>query len=180
MIEESHIILAHGNGGRHMRELIDELFASQLGGPAADQKLDVTLDAAPIELSERGAYLITTDGFTVQPLEFPGGDIGSLAVHGTSNDLAVAGAEPLYLSLNVFIEEGFETARLERIVGSLADAAAAVGVRVVAGDTKVLRRGEGSGGAHFRPRVPQPAGCLDPVRALGRRSDPAGGGQADG
>ena len=139
-MQHSHISLAHGNGGRLMRELIDELFARQLANPG----LDTRCDAVPISLAQ-GEVMFTTDGFTVQPLEFPGGDIGSLAVHGTTNDLAVAGAEPRYLSLNVFIEEGFETARLERIVASLAQAARAVGVQVVAGDTKVLRRGEGGG-----------------------------------
>jgi len=81
----------------------------------------------------------------VQPLEFPGGDIGSLAVHGTTNDLAVAGARPLYLTLNAFIEEGLEVAQLDRIMGSLARAAQESGVKVSAGDTKVLRRGEGGG-----------------------------------
>jgi hydrogenase expression/formation protein HypE len=89
--------------------------------------------------------MITTDGFTVQPLEFPGGDIGSLAVHGTTNDLAVAGARPLFLTLNAFIEEGLEIAQLDRIVQSLAKAARATGVKVTAGDTKVLQRGEGGG-----------------------------------
>ncbi len=88
---------------------------------------------------------MTTDGFIVQPLEFPGGDIGSLAVNGTVNDLAVAGATPRYLSLNAFIEEGLEIATLERIVRSLGAAAQAAGVQVVAGDTKVLPRGEGGG-----------------------------------
>jgi hydrogenase expression/formation protein HypE len=89
--------------------------------------------------------LFTTDGFTVQPLEFPGGNIGSLAVHGTCNDLAVAGAIPKYLSLNAFIEEGMEIQQLERIIKTLAETAAEVGVKVVCGDTKVLRRGEGGG-----------------------------------
>jgi hydrogenase expression/formation protein HypE len=89
--------------------------------------------------------LITTDGFTVQPLEFPGGDIGSLAVHGTVNDLAVSGAQAQYLTLNAFIEEGMEIATLDRIVGSLARAAEEAGVCISAGDTKVLRRGEGGG-----------------------------------
>jgi len=89
--------------------------------------------------------MITTDGFTVQPLEFPGGDIGSLAIHGTTNDLAVAGARPLYLTLNAFIEEGLEISQLDRIVRSLAKTARATGVKVVAGDTKVLQRGEGGG-----------------------------------
>ena len=102
--------------------------------------------------------MMTTDGFTVQPLEFPGGDIGMLAVHGTVNDLAVSGAVPRYLSLNVFAEEGLEIAQLERIVVSLAAAAREVGVAVVAGDTKVVRRGEGGGlylattGIGVRPR----------------------------
>jgi hydrogenase expression/formation protein HypE len=137
---DTHISLAHGNGGRLMRELIEELFARQL----ANEDLDVHADAVPIAV-DGGEVVVTTDGFTVQPLEFPGGDIGSLAVHGTVNDLAVAGAVPRYLSLNAFIEEGTEIALLERIVASLAAAAAAGGVRVVAGDTKVVRRGEGGG-----------------------------------
>lgn len=139
-MEDRHIILAHGNGGRFMRELIEEVFARNLVG----SDLDVQADAVPIALNG-GEVMITTDGFTVQPLEFPGGDIGSLAVHGTTNDLAVAGAQPLYLTLNAFIEEGFEVATLERIVRSLAKAARDAGVKISAGDTKVLRRGEGGG-----------------------------------
>ena len=112
---DSHIALAHGNGGRFMRELITEVFLRHLGNP----ELDADADAVPLTLDD-GEVMLTTDGFTVQPLEFPGGTIGSLAVHGTVNDLAVAGATPLYMSLNVIIEEGFEVARLERIVASLA------------------------------------------------------------
>ncbi len=139
-MEDDRISLAHGNGGRFMRELIEEIFARHLGR----EELDTQADAVPIALNG-GEVLITTDGFTVQPLEFPGGDIGSLAVHGTTNDLAVAGARPLYLTLNAFIEEGFEIATLDRIVASLARAARESGVRIAAGDTKVLRRGEGGG-----------------------------------
>jgi len=139
-MEDDRISLAHGNGGRFMRELIEEIFARHLG----KDQLDTQADAVPIPLNG-GDVLITTDGFTVQPLEFPGGDIGSLAVHGTTNDLAVAGARPLYLTLNAFIEEGFEIATLDRIVASLARAARECGVRIAAGDTKVLRRGEGGG-----------------------------------
>lgn len=139
-MEDDRISLAHGNGGRFMRELIEEVFARHLGA----NDLDVQADAVPIALNG-GEVMITTDGFTVQPLEFPGGDIGALAVHGTTNDLAVAGARPLYLTLNAFIEEGFEIAVLDRIVASLARAARAAGVKVSAGDTKVLRRGEGGG-----------------------------------
>lgn len=139
-MQDTHISLAHGNGGRFMRELIDEIFARHL----ANDNLDVKVDAASLSLDALD-IVFTTDGFTVQPLEFPGGDIGSLAVHGTANDLAVAGAIPRYLSLNAFIEEGMEIAQLERIIQSLANAAREAGVEVVAGDTKVLRRGEGGG-----------------------------------
>lgn len=139
-MDDSRISLAHGNGGRLMRELIEEIFARHLENPG----LDVHADAVALQLTGSEIYF-TTDGFTVQPLEFPGGDIGSLAVHGTINDLAVAGATPRFLSLNVFVEEGLEIVQLERIVKSLAAAASAAGVHVVAGDTKVLRRGEGGG-----------------------------------
>lgn len=139
-MQDTHISLAHGNGGRYMRELIEEIFARHLANP----DLDVQADAVPIDVGG-GDVLFTTDGFTVQPLEFPGGNIGSLAVHGTTNDLAVAGAIPKYLSLNAFIEEGMEIDTLERIIKTLAETAAEIGVKVVAGDTKVLRRGEGGG-----------------------------------
>ena len=158
MIEDTHISLAHGNGGRYMRELIAEIFAHHLSDPQSEDSLDVTLDAAPIDLSAGGEPYMTTDGFIVQPLEFPGGDIGSLAVNGTVNDLAVAGATPMFLSLNAFIEEGLEIATLDRIVKSLAAAAREAEVHVVAGDTKVLPRGEGGGlylattGVGLRPK----------------------------
>ena len=139
-MDDERISLAHGNGGRFMRELIEDVFAHHLG--KAD--LDTQADAVPIALNG-GDVMITTDGFTVQPLEFPGGNIGSLAVHGTINDLAVAGARPMYLTLNAFIEEGLEVALLQRLIASLAEAAHEAGVKVSAGDTKVLRRGEGGG-----------------------------------
>jgi hydrogenase expression/formation protein HypE len=144
-MDDKYISLAHGNGGRYMRELIADIFARHLSDPAREGSLDVTLDAAPIGLAGEGEPYMTTDGFIVQPLEFPGGDIGSLAVNGTVNDLAVAGATPRYLSLNAFIEEGLEIATLDRIVRSLAKAARAAGVQVVAGDTKVVPRGQGGG-----------------------------------
>ena len=139
-IQDTHISLAHGNGGRFMRELIEEIFARHL----ANDSLDIKVDAASLLLDSQD-IIFSTDGFTVKPLEFPGGNIGSLAVHGTVNDLAVAGAIPQYLSLNAFIEEGLEIAQLDRIIASLADAAREAGVKVVAGDTKVLQRGEGGG-----------------------------------
>jgi hydrogenase expression/formation protein HypE len=143
MMDGLHVTLAHGNGGRFMRELIEEIFARHLAHP----DLDIHCDAASIALPP-GDVMVTTDGFTVQPLEFPGGNIGSLAVHGTVNDLAVSGAVPAYLGLNAFIEEGLEFDVLDRLVASMASAARECGVRVAAGDTKVVRRGEG-GGVYF-------------------------------
>jgi hydrogenase expression/formation protein HypE len=140
MIDDRFVTLAHGNGGRLTRELIAEVFARHLSNP----QLDTTADAVHLPMPS-GDVLMTTDGFTVQPLEFPGGDIGSLAVHGTVNDLAVAGATPIYLSLNALIEEGLEVACLDRLIASMAQAAKNCGVRIAAGDTKVLRRGEGGG-----------------------------------
>lgn len=139
-MQDTHITLAHGNGGRYMRELIEQVFAHHLANPL----LDIQADAVPLPVPD-GEIMLTTDGFTVQPLEFPGGDIGALAVHGTVNDLAVAGATPLYLTLNALIEEGLEIAQLQRIIASLARSARETGVRVVAGDTKVVPRGAGGG-----------------------------------
>jgi hydrogenase expression/formation protein HypE len=139
---DTHVSLAHGNGGRYMRELIHEIFARHLGNPL----LDTDMDAAVLPWNAAdGQLAFTTDSFTVQPIEFPGGNIGSLAVHGTTNDLAVAGAVPKYLSLGVLLEEGLEFAVLERVVAGIAAAAKEIGVVVAAGDTKVVRRGEGGG-----------------------------------
>ena len=141
MIDSAHeITLAHGNGGRFMRELVRDLFALHFANPL----LDMSGDAVSVP-SPAGMLVFTTDSFIVDPLEFPGGDIGSLAVHGTVNDLAVSGATPHWLSLAFIIEEGFEMARLERIVSSIGRAARACGVSVVAGDTKVVPRGQGGG-----------------------------------
>lgn len=123
-----------------MRALIEEVFAARFGRG----ELDTSLDATPIALPD-GVICVSTDGFSVQPLEFPGGNIGSLAVNGTVNDLAVSGARPIYLTLAAIIEEGLETAELERIADGIDEAARAAGVRIVAGDTKVVPRGQGGG-----------------------------------
>ncbi|MCB1724270.1 MAG: hydrogenase expression/formation protein HypE [Gammaproteobacteria bacterium] len=139
-MDDDYISLAHGNGGRYMRELIDAIFAHHLDNP----HLDTRADAAGLLLASPDV-MVTTDGFTVKPLEFPGGSIGSLAVHGTVNDLAVAGAVPAWLTVNAFIEEGLEVALLDRLVAALGAAAREAGVAVVAGDTKVVQRGEGGG-----------------------------------
>lgn len=139
-MDDTRILLAHGNGGRLMRELIAGIFARHLGNPL----LDTDADAVTLPRVE-GDIMVTADGFTVEPLEFPGGDIGSLAVHGVVNDLAVAGADPLYFTVSALIEEGLEIGALDRYIASFARAARHNRVAVVAGDTKVVRRGEGSG-----------------------------------
>ena len=113
---DTHISLAHGNGGRLMRELIEELFVPALANP----QLDTGADAVALPIPADRDLVVTTDGFTVQPLEFPGGNIGSLAVHGTVNDLAVSGAVPRFMTLNVFLEEGLEIALLRRVIDALA------------------------------------------------------------
>lgn len=141
-LKDDFVTLAHGNGGRLMRELIDDLFGRYL----RNEYLDTSVDAARLpRISGDEEIMMTTDGFTVEPLEFPGGNIGSLAVHGTVNDLAVSGAKPLYLTLNVFIEEGLGMDVLERVLAGMARACQETGVYVVAGDTKVVRRGQGGG-----------------------------------
>jgi hydrogenase expression/formation protein HypE len=157
---DTHVSLAHGNGGRYMRELIHEIFARHLGNPL----LDTNSDAAVLPWDAgAGDLVFTTDSFTVQPIEFPGGNIGSLAVHGTTNDLAVAGAIPKYLSLGVILEEGLDFAVLERVVAGIAAAANEIGVVVAAGDTKVVRRGEG-GGIYLNTSG---IGVKDPALVLG-------------
>ncbi len=139
-MNDERILLAHGNGGRYMRELISEIFARHLGNPVLDT------DADAVHLPDlKGEIMVTTDGFTVQPLEFPGGNLGSLAVHGVVNDLAVAGAEPRYATLSAIIEEGLEFSVLDRLIASFAEAARENGLQVAAGDTKVVRRNEGGG-----------------------------------
>lgn len=135
----TRVTLAHGAGGQAMHALIDEVFIAAFGAamPLEDQAR-VALDEL-VGLGDRLAF--TTDAYVVSPLEFPGGDIGKLAVCGTINDLAVGGATPLYLSCAVILEEGIELALVERIARSMAASAAAAGVRIVTGDTKVVERG---------------------------------------
>ena len=130
------ILLAHGEGGRLMRQLIRRQIV-----PVFDNEfLRLAGDAAMLP-AVRCPLAVTTDSFVVSPLFFPGGDIGSLAVYGTVNDLAVAGARPRWITLALILEEGLEIAVLERILASIAVAAKRVGVLVVAGDTKVVPRG---------------------------------------
>jgi hydrogenase expression/formation protein HypE len=130
------VVLAHGEGGRAMRRLLTEHVFARL--QSASELHD--LDAARLTLTER-RLAFTTDSFVVAPLFFPGGDIGRLAVFGTVNDLAVAGARPRWISLALIIEEGFPMEKLDRILDSISRAAIEAGVQVVTGDTKVVPRG---------------------------------------
>jgi len=136
------VLMGHGGGGELARELLDEVILPALGlTPDAARE-----DAASIDLPPgAGRLALTTDSFVVRPLEFPGGDIGKLSVCGTVNDLAVSGARPLALTLALVIEEGFEIARLGRLLESAAAAARAAGVRIVSGDTKVVEAGSADG-----------------------------------
>ena len=132
---EDKVLLAHGSGGKLSHDLIEKNFVPAFGNPLLN-KLD---DSALFELSGRLAF--TTDSYTVSPIFFSGGDIGKLAVNGTVNDLAMIGAIPLYLSLSFIIEEGFLIAELEKIVNSIHRAVDEAGVKIVAGDTKVVNQG---------------------------------------
>ncbi|EPX76325.1 [NiFe] hydrogenase metallocenter assembly protein HypE [Salipiger mucosus DSM 16094] len=132
------VTLAHGGGGRAMRDLIEEVFTDVFQPPGTEDQARLTHAA----LAEPGARLaFTTDSFVVTPVEFPGGDIGKIAVCGTVNDLAVGGARPLWLSASFIIEEGCEIALLRRVVRSMSREAEAAGVRIVTGDTKVVEKG---------------------------------------
>ncbi len=140
-VQDTHITLAHGSGGKAMRNLIDEIFVSKFNNSILSQLEDqATFDLAIlIQLGNRLAF--TTDSYVVDPLFFPGGDIGELAVNGTVNDLAVGGAKPLYLSCSVILEEGLPIETLHRVVNSMQAAAQKAGVQIVTGDTKVVHRG---------------------------------------
>ncbi len=133
------VLMAHGGGGRLMHQLIDRMFL-----PAFGTHPDWHHDAARLELPH-GRMAFTTDSYVVSPLFFPGGDIGSMAVYGTVNDLAMAGAKPLYLSVSFILEEGLSMEVLWRVVQSIQQAAALAAVQVVTGDTKVVDRGKGDG-----------------------------------
>jgi len=133
---EELILLGHGSGGGLSHELIENVFAASFANPLLLPLEDASLFPSP---GERLAF--TTDSYVVQPLFFPGGDIGRLAICGTVNDLSMRGAAPLYLSASFIIEEGLPVADLKRVVFSMAEAAAEAGVQIVCGDTKVVERG---------------------------------------
>lgn len=132
--------LNHGSGGRAMAQLINQLFLTAFDNEWLNQKNDQA--CFPVDASR---MVMTTDAHVISPLFFPGGDIGSLAVHGTINDIAMAGAKPLYLSASFILEEGFPLSDLQKIVNSMAHAARSAHVSIITGDTKVVERGKGDG-----------------------------------
>jgi hydrogenase expression/formation protein HypE len=132
--------MGHGGGGKLGNELVEHLFLPAFRNP----ELENLGDAAVFDL-DGGRLAMSTDSFVVQPLFFPGGSIGELAVNGTVNDLAVSGAEPRFLSASFILEEGFPLSQLAAIVEDMARAAATAGVKIVTGDTKVVERGHGDG-----------------------------------
>ena len=134
------IVMGHGGGGKLGNELVEHLFLPAFRNP----ELENLGDAAVLDLGS-SRLAMSTDSYVVQPLFFPGGSIGELAVNGTVNDLAVSGAEPKFLSASFILEEGFPLAQLAAIVDAMARAAAAAGVKIVTGDTKVVERGHGNG-----------------------------------
>ena len=141
-LRQGRIDLNHGAGGRASAQLVAQLFAAQLDNPYLRQGNDGALLPA---LPAGQRLVMATDAHVIAPLFFPGGDIGSLAVHGTVNDVAMLGAQPLYLAASFILEEGLALAELQRIVASMGAAARAAGVPVVCGDTKVVERGKGDG-----------------------------------
>jgi len=136
----THVLLGHGSGGKLSAELLRERFLRRFGNPA----LAALGDAAVLD-NPGGRLVVSTDTFVVTPLEFPGGDIGTLAVNGTLNDLAMMGAEPCWLTAGFVLEEGLSFTVLDRVLDSMARAAAAAGVPIVTGDTKVVERGKADG-----------------------------------
>jgi hydrogenase expression/formation protein HypE len=152
-----HVLMAHGGGGKLMHQLLENVFGKAFSNPI----LDTRHDSAQFEIPRGGGasspsggatrasrpqrLAMTTDSYVVRPLFFPGGDIGSMAIHGTVNDLAMSGARPLYLSCAFIIEEGLPMETLWRVVCSMRDAAQRCGVEIITGDTKVVDKGKGDG-----------------------------------
>lgn len=132
------ILLGHGSGGKMMHQLIREYFVPEF-------ELKSLNDSAVLEEINRGKIAFTTDSYVVSPIFFPGGDIGKLAVYGTVNDLSMVGARPLYITTGLILEEGFPLEYLKRILSSVASAAEKSGVKIVAGDTKVVDKGKADG-----------------------------------
>jgi len=140
-VRDHAIALAHGSGGKAMRDLIDDIFVSNFDNPILSQLEDQATFSLASLMAQGDRLAFTTDSYVVDPLFFPGSDIGALAVNGTVNDLAVSGAKPLYLSCSVILEEGLPVETLRRVAQRMKAAAASAGVQIVTGDTKVVSRG---------------------------------------
>jgi hydrogenase expression/formation protein HypE len=138
--KNGRVELTHGSGGRAMAQLIEQLFLAAFDNEFLAQRNDYASFS-----TQKGRMVIATDAHVISPLFFPGGDIGGLSVHGTVNDLAMAGAKPLYLTASFILEEGFPFSDLKRIVESMAFAATQAQIKIIAGDTKVVERGKGDG-----------------------------------
>jgi hydrogenase expression/formation protein HypE len=147
LVDYEHVLLGHGSGGKLTADLIQRVFLPVFGNDVLSRLEDQATVRFSPHAGQNGRHeprlAFTTDSFVVRPLFFPGGDIGSLAVHGTVNDLAVGGAVPLFLSAAFIIEEGLPMSDLRRIVASMRDACDAAGIQLVTGDTKVVDRGKG-------------------------------------
>jgi hydrogenase expression/formation protein HypE len=135
------VLLGHGSGGKRTRELLDGIIVRELG----EESLAPMHDGALLDPPPGGRLAMTTDSYVVHPRFFPGGDIGSLAVHGTVNDLAMCGASPRWMSVALILEEGLPIGELARVLRSMRQAADEAGIRIVTGDTKVVERGKGDG-----------------------------------
>lgn len=140
-VRDTHITLAHGSGGKAMRDLIDDIFVSNFDNPILSQLEDQASFDLTSLMQQGDRLAFTTDSYVVDPLFFSGGNIGELAINGTINDLAVSGAKPLYLTCSAILEEGLPIETLRRIVESMKVAAKEAGIQIVTGDTKVVHRG---------------------------------------
>ncbi len=171
-----HVLMAHGGGGKLMQQLLEDVFGPAFSNPILDTRHDSAQFTVP-----PGRLAMTTDSYVVRPLFFPGGDIGSMAIHGTVNDLAMSGARPLYLSCAFIIEEGLPMEMLWRVVCSMRDAARSCGVQIITGDTKVVDKGKGDGlfinttgigviehSLHIAPQRVQPGDAVIVSGDLGR------------
>lgn len=139
-LKNGRVEMIHGSGGKAMSQLIEQLFVSRFDNP----ELDEQNDQATLSLSSQ-KIVMATDSHVISPLFFPGGNIGSLSVHGTVNDVVMSGAKALYLSCGFILEEGYPLAELVKIIDAMADAAKEAGVKIVTGDTKVVEQGKGDG-----------------------------------
>ncbi len=165
-LKAGRVDMTHGSGGRAMAQLIEEMFAAAFDNPILGEGNDQARLDPPMVDGKPARLSFSTDSFVISPLFFPGGDIGSLSVHGTVNDVALSGAKPLWLSAGFILEEGFPLSDLATIISSMAEAAKKAGVQIVTGDTKVVEKGKADGVFINTAGV----GALDPRLDLSARN----------